>query len=124
MNRFDKIYLVLVVVLAGSLFLLSRSVINIVDAQEAVGIVSRYDREVLRFKLDVNDFYTVSGDLGDVVIEVKDGKVRVADEISPKHYCQTQGWVQHTNTPIVCLPNGIKVELQNNSTTEEDIIIR
>lgn len=124
MNRFDKIYLVLVVVLAGSLFLLSRSVINIVDAQGAVGIVSRYDREVLRFKLDVNDFYTVSGDLGDVVIEVKDGKVRVADEISPKHYCQTQGWVQHTNTPIVCLPNGIKVELQNNSTTEEDIIIR
>ena len=40
-------------------------------------------------------------------------KKEIAEEISPKNYYQTQGWVSHTNTPIVCLPNGIKIELIN-----------
>lgn len=124
MNITDKIFNVLVVVLAATLFLFGRTAIDTVSSSEGVAIVSYYDKEVQRFDLDKDGFYTVKGDLGDVVIEIKEGSVRVAEEISPKHYCKTQGWVKHTNTPIVCLPNGIKIELQNNLTTEEDIKIQ
>lgn len=124
MNLMDKIFNGFVLVLAATLFLLSRTVIDTVSASDGVAIVTHYDKEVQRFDLEKDAFYTVKGDLGDVVIEIKEGKVRVAEEISPKNYCQTQGWVQHTNTPIVCLPNGIKIELQNNLATEEDIKIQ
>ncbi len=124
MNKFDKLFNVFVVVLAASLFFMSQYVVEVVSAQDGYAIVSYYDKEIQRFDLDKDAFYTVPGALGDVVIEIKEGSVRVAEEISPKHYCQTQGWVKSTNTPIVCLPNGIKIELQNNITTEEDIKIQ
>lgn|SRR5690554_2363652 len=124
MNKIDKLFNVFVLILAVSLFVMSRTVVTSVNAQEGYAVVSYYDKEVQRFDLDKDDFYTVEGDLGDVVIEIKDGSVRVADEISPKNYCQTQGWVKSTNTPIVCLPNGIKIELQNNTVNEEDIKIQ
>lgn len=123
LNRIDKIYIGLVLLVTGALFISSKYVIDQVDP-DAVALVFYYDKEIQRISLEDDGFHTVKGDLGDVVIEIKDGSVRVADEISPKNYCQTQGWVSHTNTPIVCLPNGIKIELRNNVYKEEDIIIR
>ncbi len=124
MNTMDKVFNVFVVFLAATLFLASKTVIDVVSTSDGQVIVSYYDKEIQRYNLDEDGFHTVNGDLGDVVIEIKDGSVRVAEEISPKHYCKTQGWVKHTNTPIVCLPNGIKIELQNNLATEEDIKIQ
>lgn len=124
MNRFDKVYIVFVLLLAGGLFVSSRYVVKAVDAQKAVAIVSYYDKEIKRIDMKNEGLHKIEGDLGDVVIEIKDGSIRVADEISPKHYCQLQGWIKHTNTPIVCLPNGIKIELRNNVYTDTDIIIK
>ena len=122
MNRIDKIYIGLVLFISGALFISSQYVIDQVDP-DAVALVFYYDKEVQRISMEDEGCHTVKGDLGEVIIEIKDGKVRVADEISPKNYCQTQGWVSHTNTPIVCLPNGIKIELRNNVQKEEDITI-
>jgi len=122
-NRLDKLFVLFVLALSGTLFISSRYVINQVSS-DAVALVFYYDKEIQRIDLEDEGFHTVKGDLGDVVIEIKDGRVRVADEVSPKNYCQTQGWVSHTNTPIVCLPNGIKIELINNVVKEEDITIR
>lgn len=124
MNRYDKVFVLAVIVLASSLFLLSRTFAQSISSDKAVAVVSYHDKEVLRIAMNEDGRYKVSGDLGDVVVEVKSGKVRVADEISPLHYCQTQGWVEHTNTPIVCLPNGIKIVLHNNSNSEADTQIR
>ena len=124
MNRFDKVYIVFVLLLAGGLFVSSRYVVKAVDAQKAVAIVSYYDKEIKRIDMKNEGLHKIEGDLGDVVIEIKDGSIRVADEISPKHYCQIQGWIKHTYTPIVCLPNGIKIELRNNVYTDTDIIIK
>ncbi|NLW15059.1 MAG: NusG domain II-containing protein [Erysipelothrix sp.] len=125
MNKFDKGVIAVVLIMSMSLFGLSKTVIDTANAQNAVAVVSYFDKEIQRFNLNENKFHTVKGKLGDVVIEIKDGSVRVADEISPKNYCQTQGWVKHTNTPIVCLPNGIKIQLQNTVVaTDEDIKVK
>ena len=125
MNKFDKGVIAVVLIMSMSLFGLSKTVIDTANAQNAVAVVSYFDKEIQRFNLNENMFHTVKGKLGAVVIEIKDGSVRVADEISPKNYCQTQGWVKHTNTPIVCLPNGIKIQLQNTVVaTDEDIKVK
>jgi len=60
--------------------------------------------------IDENNFtYTVTGINGDVVIEYKNNKVRVIDEISPKHICQVQGWSSSPLTPLTCLPNNVVI---------------
>lgn len=124
MNKFDKLYIVFILTLSLALFMMSKLFVGVVNVEDAYAVVFYYDKEITRYKMSNEGFHTVKGDLGDVVIEIKDGRIRVADEISPKNYCQIQGWVEYTNTPIICLPNGIKIQLENNKHTEEDIIVR
>lgn len=54
--------------------------------------------------------YKVKGLLGPVVLSVKQGKVAVSKETSQRHLCSTQGYVNQV--PIVCLPNGVLVDMQ------------
>lgn len=53
--------------------------------------------------------FTVNGANGDVVIEYKDGAVRVIDEISPQNICQLQGWSDSPFFPLTCLPNNVVI---------------
>jgi hypothetical protein len=124
MNRFDKVYLIFVLFLSGALFVSSRYVIESIDTQRAVAVVSYFDKEIERIDMKNEGFHSVRGALGEVIIEIKEGRIRVADEISPKNYCQIQGWISHTNTPIICLPNGIKIELINNVYTDTDVNVK
>ena len=125
MNRQDKIFIALVLICSLVLFLSTGKLIGSVNADQAQAVVTHKDREVLRINMNNNGFYTVSGDLGDVVIQIEDGKARVSEEKSPLNYCSIQGWVSNTNVPIVCLPNSIIIVIDANSqTTEEDIIVR
>lgn len=67
-----------------------------------------YDnKEVLKIDLSVNKNYSVEGFNGEVLIEVKDNKLRVSKEDSPLHICSKQGWMNTGS--IVCLPNKIVI---------------
>ncbi|AMC94264.1 hypothetical protein AOC36_09820 [Erysipelothrix larvae] len=116
MNKFDKIYCGFVIVLAVTLFGVSKIVATAISVDEAMAVVYHNDKEVLRLPMNQDGRFSVNGTLGDVVLEIKDGRIRVADEISPLHYCQVQGWVERTNVPIVCLPNGIKIVIESDDS--------
>ncbi len=47
-----------------------------------------------------------------VTIEFDNNKVRVIDEESPKHICQTQGWTNSPLSPLTCLPNNIIILIE------------
>ena len=49
-----------------------------------------------------------------VIIEYENNKVRVIDEESPKHICQTQGWTNSTLFPLTCLPNNIVIAIESS----------
>lgn len=51
----------------------------------------------------------VSGPLGESLIEVRGGRVRVARDPSPRQLCVRQGWIPPGGA-AVCLPNRISVE--------------
>ena len=63
--------------------------------------------------------YTVAGTNGDVVIEYKNNRVRVIDEISPRHICRYQGWSNSPLIPITCLPNNIIILVEAEKTDED-----
>lgn len=66
---------------------------------------------ILTIDLSIDNDYVVDGDLGDVFIVVRDGKIKVEDETSPLHLCSLQGFVSGSNESIVCLPNKIVINL-------------
>lgn len=53
--------------------------------------------------------------LGELIIEVKDGQVRVAKEQSPIHTCSKQGWVKTPGWMITCLPNDVYLIVEGKS---------
>jgi len=52
----------------------------------------------------------VAGPLGDTVVEIRAGRVRVKSDPSPRQRCVRQGWLAPGETAL-CLPNQVSVAL-------------
>lgn len=124
MNKHDKIFIGFLILVVIVLYIPSLIQMMINQTNEKMFVVYYRDQEVLRQKLSIDDTYIVDGVLGDVVIEVKDDKVRVEKENSPYHICSIQGWVDDASTPIICLPNEIVVKIIYDEEVELDTIIQ
>ena len=67
-----------------------------------------------------NFLYTVSGSDGNVVvIEYREYRVRVIDEVSPQHICQIQSWSSSPLRPITCLPNNLVIIIEDDLGDDE-----
>lgn len=54
--------------------------------------------------------YTVTGDYGEMTVEVKDGKWHVKEVECPNHTCEGMGWDDGEGImPITCIPNNILI---------------
>lgn len=71
----------------------------------------------------IENQYVVTGQNGPVVIQYKENQVRVIDETSPKHICQSQGFTSSPLLPLTCLPNKVVIIIKAASTTDEPDII-
>lgn len=115
MNKND-IKLVLVLIIIVFIFFLFK---NFDNDNKKVANVYYNDELIKTISLNEDGIYSVNGYNGEVVIEVKDSKVRVIEEISDRNLCSKQGYGE----VIVCLPNKIviKVEKEDN---ELDGVVR
>ena len=59
--------------------------------------------------------------LGDMQIEVRDGKIGVTKEKSPNHYCSRMGFVGESTKPIICQPNKVMIYIERGKDKSEDI---
>lgn len=59
--------------------------------------------------LRLNRRLEIHGPLGISEIEIRDGRVRVAKDPSPRQLCVRQGWIP-AGAAAVCLPNRVSVE--------------
>lgn len=125
MNRTDKVFIVVLVLLSVALYGTIRTMVISSTSDMKIAVVTYRDKEVLRIDMSKDGIYTVDGTLGDVVIEVENNRIRVKEEISPYNICSIQGWVEYVRVPIVCLPNHIMIliEAQTNED-DEDITVR
>ena len=62
--------------------------------------------------------YEIDSEYGRNVIEVSDGKLRMAEADCPYGLCVSQGWVTSGTQSIVCLPNRITVELSGEGQVD------
>ncbi len=64
--------------------------------------------------------FTVEGPAGTNTVEVERGRIRVSHADCPDQICVSQGWLERGVTPIVCLPNGLVIQLENAPDTGLD----
>lgn len=61
--------------------------------------------------LDRPQRIAVPGPLGTSLVEIAQGRARVAADPSPRQLCVQQGWLSRAGDAALCLPNQISVEL-------------
>lgn len=74
-------------------------------------IVRSGDGIVRELPLATNARYRVQGPLGMSEVEVREGRVRVARDPSPKQYCVRQGWLTRPGEAALCLPNQVSIQI-------------
>ena len=58
--------------------------------------------------------FPVEGPAGSCTVEVEPGRIRVARADCPDQVCVRQGWISDGVLPIVCLPNGLVIEIPSS----------
>jgi hypothetical protein len=95
--------------LALGLVLLASLWTRLVDNQEG-RVIIRLDGKVFQeTSLRLNRTVDIPGPLGPSRVEIRDGRVRVASDPSPRQLCVRQGWIPPGGA-VVCLPNRVSVE--------------
>ena len=78
-----------------------------------VGIVHR-GKVIQWFDSGVDGEYVVTGDVGEVHVEVKDKKWHVREVECPNQLCVKMGWADENSIiPITCLPNDVFIGSAN-----------
>lgn len=107
MNKNDiKLILVLFILIAIMLF-----VINNNKKAGSIAEVYYKNEKILTIDLKIDKEYIVDGELGEVVIEVKNKQIRVKKENSPKNICSKEGFIKDNTRALICLPNKIVVKI-------------
>lgn len=81
--------------------------------EQPVAYVYHNNRLLGAYQLD-RDQVVVIGDKArpDMKIEIKDGRIRVAESDCPKGVCKHVGWARTPGRSIVCVPNKVLIELR------------
>lgn len=114
MNKNDM-ELVLVLILIVFIFFLSKIFNN---SGEKYANVYYNDELIKTIHLNEDGLYTVSGYNGEVIMEVKNNKIKVIEEISERNLCSKQGY----GDVIVCLPNKIVIKVENDDGKLDGVV--
>ena len=69
-------------------------------------------------KVSEPEEFTVTGVVGDNLIRVERGRIRVVEADCPDKVCINMGWLtEEGGMPIVCLPNKLVIELDDVPAT-------
>ena len=111
LSRGDKILIVTLLVIGLAGFFL----IGLIIPAGGVAVVEVDGRPLCRMDLSVDARRTVHGPLGETVIQVRGGRIRIAESPCPHKICVRSGWIDRAGRMIVCLPNRVVVRVQGDA---------
>lgn len=90
------------------------------NASSPSKVVGIYKDGSLVEKIDLNSAtgereITLSGDLGDNVILVSNGRIEMKSADCPDKICVKHGELKSSSSPIVCLPNKVIIKFENST---------
>ncbi|KWT82066.1 NusG domain II-containing protein [Candidatus Magnetominusculus xianensis] len=103
---FDRILLVVLLVITGA------SIVLVPLYLPRGGQIMIEANNKLLYKLQLSDDKTI--EINGLTVEIKAGKVRVADSDCPGKVCVKQGWID--SGAIICLPNRVVITVDGTPT--------
>lgn len=90
------------------------------NASSPSKVVGIYKDGSLVEKIDLNSVtgereITLSGDFGDNVILVSNGRIEMKSADCPDKLCVKHGELKSSSSPIVCLPNKVVIKFEENT---------
>jgi hypothetical protein len=82
-------------------------------------VVEVSGERVMELSLDSDVTRTVRGPLGDTVIKIEGGTVRVIDSACPNDLCIKMGSISSAGDAVVCVPNHVIVTIRGGKSDEE-----
>lgn len=70
------------------------------------------------YSLFENKTITVKGDLGEVKIEIKNGKARIIESNCKEKLCIKRGWISIIGEYSACLPNRVFIIIKGRSNID------
>ena len=63
----------------------------------------------------------VPGPLGNTLIAIEPGRVRVVSDPGPKQYCVRQGWLMRPGEIAICAPNRVSVQIAGRTKAYDSL---
>ena len=118
LTRNDRILIFVLVAIASFYFVRLFFVSN--EGREALVKVGSNPSQ--KVSLEINKRINVEGEKGRVVIEVKEGRVRVVESSCFQKICVNTGWIDKPGQNIVCLPNKVLVTIEGKKSPTMDAV--
>lgn len=93
---------VIILIFLSALFFIPR-----VEGKKVRVIVDK-EKEFI-YPLNEDRILKIEGKIGIIMIEIKDGRVRVIESTCPLKICMEMGWIKNKGEQIVCVPNRILI---------------
>ncbi len=118
---------IIVIIAAVSLIIAMLIALFSVRGNKENNVVTvKYDNQVIHtMHLNIDETFTMKQAdydklLGDLVIVVEDGAVRVDEQTSHYNYCEYMGPVSQKGTSIICAPNSVVITIDGYEDTGVD----
>lgn len=89
-------------------------------------VLVKYNNEIVHeMRLDNDEVFIMKKEdyellLGDLIVEVKNGKVAVVEQTSNHNYCEIMGENDRPGTAIICAPNGVVITIVDEKNSSPD----
>ena len=125
-NKSDILVYIISFVLIICFLVASNIVVNINEGKVKYAVITIRGEQKYKLNMSEDIEIVLTEDkypslLGEMIIEIKNNKIRVKKEESPLHYCSMQGWVDSVAKPIVCLPNAVIVTIVGQDLSDNDL---
>ncbi len=125
MTLWDKILISTIIIINMSFILFN--ILNISTGKKIIEV--KVNNEIVQ-RISITDktedTYSFQFEENTGYLEVKSGSVRMLEmekNICPERICSDTGWISNDYENIVCLPNSIIVNIEENEDNDVDIII-
>mgnify|MGYP006281557595 CR=1 FL=1 len=108
----DKLLIVILIIIAVSFYFF----LNHRDNQKVAEIYQN-NRIIKKINLNKDHLIKILGD--SLIVQVKNGSIRIKKSNCKNQYCVKQGW--SSSLPIICVPNKVAIVIKDKKG--EDIII-
>jgi hypothetical protein len=92
-------------------------------ATESDAKVAVFQDGILKTTFNLSEDKELAMSGGKMIIEVKDGRVRVKESECPRHVCVRTGWIRHPGETIICVPYATLIEIKSSGKPLVDAVV-